>query len=731
VVCVAVAVSANPLSAERAALENDAYQLYALNLQNQGVSGSFLVVNNPNQVSAQVLLQFYQADGTPTTPSDIPGGNPFTLGAAQTNEIELATIGDLPSTTVLNASISSDQPVVALNRYRSFMSFFNREFHAISQVQDSQEAATTLVVPDIRAIASASQQSTLVVFNPGDASANATVTLVDANGAVQIAQQSAINPKGSYSLAVQTVVPDGFRGVAFVTSTTPVLVAHSLEGAAVGRQNGFNQGAMMYYAPYVYDIPQTENHSELAILNLGNQPAIVTLLNSDGQGNSQFQILPNGLHIVDYNNASHSDGFATTFESDQPVVALLTNRIGPVGQPGPLISYEAMPQSGTDFVLPLQYKQYQESSSGLTWNSYVDIFNPGTEAAQVQMIGSDGNSIIETIEPGQQRTFYTQDFSFLPVGYMGPIYLRSTQPIVAMGRIRAIGTLSAADMDAAYAALPFTPPSTGGTPTVTPTVTATSTTGPPTETPTITPTATRTATQPPSTPTATPTATATQPPPPTDGNGDGIPDAQQPNVETISSTTGNYITLAGPSDVTLENVQSSTPVEEPPVNVALPQGLLGFEVNSLSAGSAFSVTLTIHSGPAATGYWKYGPTPDNSSDHWYDFTYDGETGAVINGNQITLHFVDGKRGDSDLAANGSIVDPGGPATVQYRIYLPGIDKRPAPSTTSNATLVRPVSGRDLGLLGGLLAAGFALGMIVVFSGGREDMEYQTDTEDDE
>ena len=47
--------------------------------------------------------------------------------------------------------------------------------------------------------------------------------------------------------------------------------------------------------------------------------------------------------------------------------------------------------------------------------------------------------------------------------------------------------------------------------------------------------------------------------------------------------------------------------------------------------------------------------------HLYEFTFDGETGAEFNGNEVTLHFVDGKRGDSDLTADGVITDPGTPA----------------------------------------------------------------------
>ena len=60
-------------------------------------------------------------------------------------------------------------------------------------------------------------------------------------------------------------------------------------------------------------------------------------------------------------------------------------------------------------------------------------------------------------------------------------------------------------------------------------------------------------------------------------------------------------------------------------------------------------------------YRKYGPTPDNPTPHWYDFMYDGQSGAVIENNCITLHFVDGARGDDDLINNNNvIVDQGGP-----------------------------------------------------------------------
>ncbi|MCK4791774.1 MAG: hypothetical protein KAV87_49030 [Desulfobacteraceae bacterium] len=54
--------------------------------------------------------------------------------------------------------------------------------------------------------------------------------------------------------------------------------------------------------------------------------------------------------------------------------------------------------------------------------------------------------------------------------------------------------------------------------------------------------------------------------------------------------------------------------------------------------------------------------------HWYEFMYDDftKTGAKIDGNKITLYFVDGERGDDDLEANGIVVDDGGPSSEEKK-----------------------------------------------------------------
>ena len=140
--------------------------------------------------------------------------------------------------------------------------------------------------------------------------------------------------------------------------------------------------------------------------------------------------------------------------------------------------------------------------------------------------------------------------------------------------------------------------------------------------------------------------------------------------EITIETDGGEVKLESPAGTTLSNSKlSDTPAETDILeNVDFPYGIFEFTVSDLTPGGSTTVTFTLPEGAAPNTYYKKGPTPDNSSDHWYPFIYDEKTGtgAVISGNTITLHFVDGKHGDSDLnASNGVIVDPGGPGIKNY------------------------------------------------------------------
>jgi hypothetical protein len=148
-----------------------------------------------------------------------------------------------------------------------------------------------------------------------------------------------------------------------------------------------------------------------------------------------------------------------------------------------------------------------------------------------------------------------------------------------------------------------------------------------------------------------------------DGNNDGIPDRIQDNVtsfEPVASEAG-YWTIEAPPDSVVTGVYTRTDLPDFPFDASLLPVLVGFAIEDLTPGEAISTTVYLEEDLQPVSYFKYGPTPDRPEPHWYEFLYDGRTGARIAGNTVTLYFIDGERGDSDLIANGVIVDPGVPA----------------------------------------------------------------------
>jgi hypothetical protein len=166
-----------------------------------------------------------------------------------------------------------------------------------------------------------------------------------------------------------------------------------------------------------------------------------------------------------------------------------------------------------------------------------------------------------------------------------------------------------------------------------------------------------------------------------DANGDGDLDYLQRDVATLQ-TAGGYVTLevSGEHSSTqlfgVSAAQNPSP-DDVPAGAEFPVGFLSFAITGLASQNvAEGATVTVHlpSGRTANTYYKFGKEPGNETPHWYEFLYDGLTGAethaqnsAIPPGQIVLHYVDGQRGDDDLSVNGVIVDPGAPATTSLPI----------------------------------------------------------------
>jgi parallel beta-helix repeat protein len=192
-----------------------------------------------------------------------------------------------------------------------------------------------------------------------------------------------------------------------------------------------------------------------------------------------------------------------------------------------------------------------------------------------------------------------------------------------------------------------------------------------------------------------------------DGNSDGILDSAQDNVASLlNAVDQEYVTIV--SEVgTLENVSATAdPPATVPAGVEFPIGFFAFTVSGISPGGSTTVTLLLPAGHTVGTYYKYGPEPGNETPHWYEFLWDGTTGAEILTDRIILHFVDGQRGDNDLTEPGQIVDPGAPAAklvqavdhlVSVSCGLVGYDRRTGQfstnvtvTNTSSTTIDSPV-----------------------------------------
>ena len=161
-----------------------------------------------------------------------------------------------------------------------------------------------------------------------------------------------------------------------------------------------------------------------------------------------------------------------------------------------------------------------------------------------------------------------------------------------------------------------------------------------------------------------------------DGNNDGILDSAQNHVASFPALNNTYLTLLVTPGATINDITVLTEdqVVAPPDNVRFNLGILDFTIENLPPGAVVEVGIVLPPGYIPSTYYMYGPTPDDINPHWYEFMFDGTTGAVLLGEAvitapdgttmqrqlIRLIFQDGERGDADLTANGVIVDPGAP-----------------------------------------------------------------------
>lgn len=210
-----------------------------------------------------------------------------------------------------------------------------------------------------------------------------------------------------------------------------------------------------------------------------------------------------------------------------------------------------------------------------------------------------------------------------------------------------------------------------------------------------------------------------------DGNHDGVPDYQQDNVASLPANTGGgnapqgtaYATLAVPPPLVLSGVaavDNPSPGDAPP-GVTFPFGFFVFTIGGLDPGAC--TTLDLFLPPSnLESYYKYGPTPDDATAHWYEFVHyhPALPGAEIVPRegfvQVRLFLCDGQTGDDVAAADGTIIDQGGPSGTALALAGIAVDPGslafdPIPAGTAAQQVVTVTSvGQDALVIGNVAVA---------------------------
>lgn len=145
-----------------------------------------------------------------------------------------------------------------------------------------------------------------------------------------------------------------------------------------------------------------------------------------------------------------------------------------------------------------------------------------------------------------------------------------------------------------------------------------------------------------------------------DGNSDGVADSQQTNVTSLPSPVvgGGYVTVAVPTGVSLSSVtvvDPATVAAVPPPGATVESGVVAYTLGGVAPGSTVDVDVFLTTPTAATGYAKV------QGNQWVPLP--GTAFTKVSSTHFILHLTDGGAGDEDGQANGTIVDPGAPISL--------------------------------------------------------------------
>lgn len=172
-----------------------------------------------------------------------------------------------------------------------------------------------------------------------------------------------------------------------------------------------------------------------------------------------------------------------------------------------------------------------------------------------------------------------------------------------------------------------------------------------------------------------------------DGNGDNVPDREQPHVASIQANDSQNLMTVEVLDGNCSQIRGIMPISDgflpPDEGYVHPYGnmYIMLQCDALSGGSA-TIRIYYHGNASTDGleYRKFGQTSPNTPPVW--FTYpDAVFGRTIIGGRTVVYadltLTDNELGDFFLHNNpgdGFIIDPGGPARAPQSISIPTLSE---------------------------------------------------------
>ena len=433
---------------------------YVYNLPFLGFSAggftSYLVFQNASATTANVLLQYYKADGSTLSAAPLASSCTSLVGRGECVPANPFDLGDSGSGVIV-----SSQPLAVI--------VAEGTPYGGSAYGVSQGSSDTLIAPIILHNAYSDFSTQLTVFNGGASSVAATAQFYDQNGSLQSAatQTVTLAPHSSKVLdqsASSSNLPNSFKGWARITSAAgSQLVSQVLEQSPsqhfVAIANAQPKALPTLYAPAIFR-GAFNFTTGFNLVNPGPTAVNATVTYYDDNGTAYaatpFNIGPNSVVAVFQGDSSGtglpgSTGLPQNFSGAAIVTStggdglvMVINEGGGVTSAGTSLSgvYAAAGNGSSSVSLPVM------ANGGYGYRTGATIFNTSNQAVAgtIQYYDVSGTAVLGAqpfnIGPHASKLAYQGDPNLLPNDFYGTAVVTQTSGGGSSGLIVTTNALS-------------------------------------------------------------------------------------------------------------------------------------------------------------------------------------------------------------------------------------------------------------------------------------------------